>query len=94
VAHVELARQRRELMHDHLGLGGRHRLGDRVGIERVGHDRPRSKAAQEVLLRRAPGHPDHVVALRHELRDERPAEHAGGAGYEHFHDCSFRLMCL
>ena len=77
--------QRRELMHDHLGLGGRHRLGDRVGVESVGHDRARSQAAHQVLLRRAPGHPDHLVASRHELRDERSAENACGAGYEDLH---------
>ena len=92
VAHVELARQRRELMHDHLGLGGRHRLGDRVGVERVGHDRARAQAAHQVLLRRAPGHPDHLVASRHELRDELSAENACGAGDEDLHDCSFRLV--
>ena len=85
VAHVELARQRRELMHDHLGLGGRHRLGDRVGVESVGHDRARSKVANQVLLRPAPGHPDDLVAFRHELRDELSAEDACGAGYEDLH---------
>ena len=81
-------------MHDHLGLGRRHRLGDRVGVKGVGHDRARSQAAHQVLLRRAPGHPDHLVAARHELRDELSAEDAGGAGYEDLHDCSFRLICL
>jgi hypothetical protein len=89
---AHLPGQRRELMHDHLGLGGRHRLGDRVGIERVGHHRPRSQAAHQVLLRCAPGHPDHLVASRDELRDECSAENAGGAGYEDLHDCSFRLI--
>ena len=92
VAHVEVARQRRELVDDHLGLGGRHRLGDRVGVERVGHDRARPQAAHQVLLRCAPGHPDHLVAPRHELRDELSAEYACGACNEDLHDCSFRLV--
>ena len=43
-------RQRRELMHDHLGLGRRDGLCDRVGVESVGHDRARSQAAHQVLL--------------------------------------------
>ena len=30
------------------GLGRRHRLGDRVGVESVGHDRPRAQAAHQV----------------------------------------------
>jgi hypothetical protein len=67
-------------MHDHLGLGGCHRLGDRVGIESVDHDRARSQAAHQVLLRRAPGRPDDLVASRHELRDELSADGACGAG--------------
>jgi hypothetical protein len=28
-------------MHDHLGLGGRDRPGNRVGVQGVGHDRTR-----------------------------------------------------
>jgi hypothetical protein len=84
--------QRRELMHDHLGLGGRHRPGDRVGVQRVGHHRARAQAAHQVLLGCAAGHPDHLVALRHELWDERSAEDARGAGYEHLHDRSFRVV--
>jgi hypothetical protein len=80
--------QRRELMHDHLGLGARHRLRDRVGIQRVGHDRARSQAAHQILLRCAPGHADHLVASRDQLRDERSAENARGAGYKNLHDCS------
>ncbi len=97
VPHVprrHLAGQRRQLMNDHLGLGGRHRLGHRVGVERVSHDRARSQAAHEVLLGRAPGHPDHLVASRRKLRHERSAENAGGAGNEDLHDGSFRLICL
>jgi hypothetical protein len=43
--------RRRELMHDHLGLGGREPLGDRVGVQSVGHDRARSQAAHQILLR-------------------------------------------
>jgi hypothetical protein len=54
--------------------------GDRVGVQSVGHDRARSEAAQQVLLGCSPGHPDHVVAFRRELWNERSAEHAGGAG--------------
>ena len=53
VPHVlrgHLSGQRRELMHDHLGLCGRHRSGDRVGVEGVGHDRMRSQTAHQVLL--------------------------------------------
>ena len=91
VTDAHLPRQRRELMHDHLGLGGRHRLGDRVGIESVDHDRARPQAAHQILLRRAPGHPDHLVAPRHELRDELSAENACGASYEDLHDCSSRF---
>ena len=92
VAHVEVPRQRRELMHDHLGFGRRHRLGDRVGVESVGHDRARSQAADQVLLRCAPGHPDHLVPSRYELRDELSAENACRAGHEDPHNCSFRLF--
>ena len=89
-----LYRQRRELMHDHLRLGGRHRLGNRVGVESVGHDRARSQAAYQVLLRCALGHPDHLVASRHELRDKPSAENARGAGYEDLDDCSSRLIAI
>ena len=78
-------------MNDHLGLGRRDRLGDRVGVESVGHDRARSQAAHQVLLRRAPGHPDHLVASRHELRDELPAENTCGARYKNVHECSSRF---
>ena len=84
--------QRRELMHDHLGLGGRHRLADRAGVERVGHNRARSQAAHQVLLRCAPGHPDHLVASPDELGDELSAENARGAGYEDLHNCSSTRM--
>ena len=79
-------------MRDHLGSGGRYRLGNRVGVESIGYDRTRPQAAHEVLLRCAPGHSDHLVASFHEQRDERSAENPGGAGYEDFHDCSFRLI--
>jgi hypothetical protein len=95
VAHVpnrQLPGQRRELMHDHLGLGGRHRLGDRVGVERVDHGRARSQAAHQVLLRCAPGHPNHLVASPDELGDELSAENARGAGYKDLHDRSSRLI--
>jgi hypothetical protein len=84
--------QRRELMHDDLRLGGRHRLCYRVRVESVGHDRARPQAAHQVLLRFSPGHPDHLVAARHELRNERSAENACGAGYEDLHDCPSRLI--
>ena len=77
-------------MHDHLGLGRRHRLADRVGIQSVGHHWARSQAAHQVLLRGVPGHPGHLVASRHELRDEHSAESACGAGHEDLHDCSSR----
>jgi hypothetical protein len=81
-----------ELVDDHLRL----RLGDcarhRVRVEGIGHDRPRSQIPERVLLRRGPGHPDHLVATRHELRDELSAENACGAGYEDLHDCSSRLI--
>ena len=90
VAQVELARERRELVHDHLWFGGRNRLGHRVGVESVGNDRARSEAANQVLLRRAPRHPVHLVAFRHELWDELSAEDAGGAGYE---DLNSVLLC-
>jgi hypothetical protein len=80
-------------MHDHLGRGRRHGLRDRVGVERVGHDRAGAQAADEILLRRGAGHPDHLVASRHELGDELSAESARGAGYEDVHDCSSRLGC-
>jgi hypothetical protein len=85
ITDAHLPGQRRELMHEHLRLRGCHHLGDRVGVERVGHDRARSQAAQQVLLRLAPGHPDHLVASRHELRDELSAEDAAGAGHEDPH---------
>ena len=71
------------------GSADGHRLRDRVGVKRVGDDRARAQAAHQVLLCRAPGHPDHLMALRHELRDERSAEDASGAGDEDFHDRSF-----
>jgi hypothetical protein len=34
------------------------------------------------------------VASRHELRDELSAERACGAGYEHLHNCSSRLIAF
>jgi hypothetical protein len=39
-----------------------------------------------------PDHPDHLVASRHQLRDELSAEHACGAGYENLHHCPSRLI--
>jgi hypothetical protein len=97
VSHVprgHLSRQRRELVHDHLGLCGRHRSGDRVGVEGVGNDWMCSQAAHQVLLGRAFSHPDHLVASRHEVWHERPPENACGARYEDLHGRSFRLMIL
>jgi hypothetical protein len=79
-------------MDDHLGLGGRYRLGDSIGVESVGHARARSQAAHKVLFRCAPRHPDHLVASRHEQRDERSSDNPCGAGYEDLHACSFRLI--
>jgi hypothetical protein len=52
---------------DHLGLGLGHGTGDRVGIERVGHDRPGTEGPEHVGLGRRPGHADHVVAGGGEL---------------------------
>jgi hypothetical protein len=92
VAEAHRPGQRRQLVHDHLGPGGRHRPGDRVGVQRVGHDGMGSQAAHEVLLRRGSGHPDHHVASRDELGDERSAEDTGGAGYEDVHGSSCRLI--
>ncbi len=43
ITDAHLPGQRRELMHDHIGLGGRHRLGDGIGVERGGHDRARTR---------------------------------------------------
>jgi hypothetical protein len=94
VTDAHLPGQSRELVHDHLGLCGGHRLGDRVRVESVSHDGLRSQRLQPILLRRGPGHPDHLVASRHELRDERSAENACGAGYEDLHDCFSRLIYL
>ncbi len=79
-------------MHDHLRLGLAHHPCHGIGVESVGHHRVRSQAAEQVLLRCAPGHPDHLVASRHELGYERSAENACGAGYEDLHDCASRLI--
>jgi hypothetical protein len=89
-----LPRQRRQLMHDHLGLRRRHRLCDRVRVERVGDDRNRAQTAYQIPLRGTPGHPDHLVALGHELRHQRPSEHARGTGDENLHDRSTGLIAL
>jgi hypothetical protein len=72
---------------DHLGLGLGHGTGDRVGIERVGHDRPGTEGPEHVGLGRRPGHADHVVAGGGELGDELGADRTGGSGDEHFHGC-------
>jgi hypothetical protein len=72
--------QRRELMHDHLRLGLAHNPSHGIGVESVGHHGARSQAAQQILLRCAPGHPDHLMSSRDELRDQRSAESACGAG--------------
>lgn len=81
-------------MHDHLCPGGRHRLGDRVGVKSVGQNRARSQTAQQVLLRRTPGHPDHLMASRHELGDKRSAENARGADHEDLHGSPFVSFTL
>jgi hypothetical protein len=38
--------------------------------------------------------PDHLVAARHELRDERSAKNTCGTRYEDLLDCSSRLIYL
>jgi hypothetical protein len=93
-AHVERARQRRELVDDHDGLGLRHRPRDRLGLERVGDGRPRTQAADHVLLGRRARHADDLVAVRDEQGNELLAERPGGAGYEDLHAISFRLIRL
>jgi hypothetical protein len=52
VPQARLARQGGELVDDHLGLGLGHGTSDRVGIERVGHDRPGTQGPQSVGLGR------------------------------------------
>jgi hypothetical protein len=81
-------------MDDHLGRHGRDGLGHRVGVKRVGHDRARSQSAQEVLLRRAPGHPGHLMAAGDKLRDERSTENTRGSSDKDLHNCSFCLIYL
>ena len=76
VAQVDGARQRGELVDDHLGLGLGDRLGDRVGVERVGDDRPRAKAADEVLLLRRARHAHDVMPVGDELRGRAAAPSA------------------
>ena len=62
VPESRLALEGGELVDDHLGLRLGHRLGDCVGIERVGHDRPGAEASEQVGLGRRLGHAAHVVA--------------------------------
>jgi hypothetical protein len=81
-------------MHDHLRLGRRHRLGDRVMVESVGHNRARPQAAQQLLLRCAPGHPNDVVPTRDKLPDARSADHTCRAGNEDLHGCSTHFIYL
>jgi hypothetical protein len=76
-------------MDDHLGLGLGHRLCDRVRVERVGHDRPRAEAAQQVLLVTRAGHADDLVATGDQLRHEPAPEHPGCSCDEHLHGVSF-----
>jgi hypothetical protein len=97
VPHVprgQLPGQRRELMHDHLRFGGRHRRGHGIGVESVGHHRARAQATHQVLLRRVPRHPDHLVAPRHELRNQRSAKNTCGPSYKDLHEGSSRLLPL
>ena len=42
LARIQVLGDRRELMHDDLGRGRRHRGGERVGVEHVNHDRRRA----------------------------------------------------
>ena len=47
-------------------LGLAHHPSHGIGIESVGRDRPGPQRPQPILLRCAPGHPDHLVASCHE----------------------------
>jgi hypothetical protein len=91
VPQVRRSRQRRGLMHDHLGLGLGHRPGDRVWVERVGHHRPGSQRPQRRPLGRRPGHPHYLVAACDELRDKLCAKRSRGAGDEHLHGISLHV---
>jgi hypothetical protein len=85
VPQVRLARQRGELVDDHLGLGLGHDPGDRVGIEGVGHDWPGAEGLEHAGLGRRPGHADHLVTGGGELGDELGADRTRGSGDEHLH---------
>jgi hypothetical protein len=60
-------RQRRQLMHDHVGLRPADRAPDRVRIERVDDDRARAQAAHQFGLRRRARHPHHLMPARDQL---------------------------
>jgi hypothetical protein len=88
VPHVERARQRRELVHDHVGFGLADRLGHGVGIERVGHDRPSARRPQPVLLGGGPGHGHDLVAVGDQHGEQLGAQCTRCAGNENPHGIS------
>ena len=92
VAQAQRPRQCGQLMHDHLGLGLGNGLGDRIRVERVGHDRTSAEAPDQILLLGLAGHADHLVPVGDELGNQVLAERPGGTCDEDLHDISFRLF--
>jgi hypothetical protein len=85
VTDAHLPGQRRELMHDHLGLGLAHHPGHGLGIESVGHHWLRPQRPQPILLRRGPGHAHDLVASGDQLGDQLCAQRTRGPGNENLH---------
>ena len=85
VAEVEVAGERRELVHDHVGAHGADGGHDLAAVERIGAHGRRAERAHRLLTAGAPGERRHVMARRPERGHELPADGAGGAGHEDVH---------
>ena len=76
------------------GSAARDRRGDLLGVERVGHHRRRARAARRVLLGRAAGHADHLVAGRDQPRDQLLADRARCTCEKDLHFGSLRRFSM
>ena len=91
VPEVEIAGQRRHLMHDDLRLRFEDRSSHCLTISAVEHHGGGSDQAQTVDLARGTGGANDLVTGIDQQRHQTLPDGSGGAGYEDSHVVSFRL---
>jgi hypothetical protein len=94
VAQVEVARQRRELVRDHLGLRLRDHARHLLRVESIGDGGRRAEIEDRLALGLAARSADHLVAARHEPGNELLPERSCGTCNQDLHGFSHRRFLL